>query len=114
MLPRRLDRAENLSGEHEYDRKIFHYFVRLYEGSTLVFHGIIYISFVSHNAKTDIVYVTCYGYLWLFAKFADQTMLSYGIYVGVYYSSRNCDAVIKLVDTNHILRLFLLQCIRSS
>gem|GEM_PF-2550529 len=76
-----------LSGEHEYDRYISYYLVRLYEGSTLVFHGVIDTSFVSHNAKTDVVSFTCYDYLRLFAKFDDQTML-YALHSG--YSADYC------------------------
>jgi hypothetical protein len=68
-------------------RSISHYLVRLYEGSTLVFHGIIDTSFVSHDAKTDVVSFTCYDYLRLFAKFDDQTML-YALHSG--YSADYC------------------------
>ena len=51
------------------------YFIRLYENNTLVFHGIIDTSFVSYNAKTEIVRFTCYDYIKLLSKFSELKIL---------------------------------------
>ncbi|MCD4650661.1 MAG: hypothetical protein K8S56_02575 [Candidatus Cloacimonetes bacterium] len=76
-----------LSGDNEFIRYISHFMVRLYENNQLIFHGIIDTSFVSYNAKTDIVSFTCYDYLRLFSKFQDDKML-YSLHSG--YSADFC------------------------
>jgi len=64
-----------LSGDYELDRYISQYFIRLYENNVLVFHGIIDTSFVSYNAKTEIVSFTCYDYLKLLSKCSEIKMI---------------------------------------
>ena len=63
------------SGEHEFDRYVSHFFVRLYENNIRVFHGIIDTSFVSYDAKTEVVRFTCYDYLKLLTKYSEIQML---------------------------------------
>ncbi len=64
-----------LSGDYELDRYVSQFFIRLYENDILVFHGIIDTSFVSYNAKTEVVSFTCYDYLKLLSKFSEARMM---------------------------------------
>jgi len=64
-----------LSGDYELDRYVSQFFIRLYENDILVFHGIIDTSFVSYNAKTEVVNFTCYDYLKLISKCSEIKMI---------------------------------------